>query len=264
MSNPIVSISNATIGYSSKKTNHIVAENVTLQVNKGEMVCLLGENGCGKSTLIRSISGMQPLLEGTILVDGNDMSSVTIEQRAKMMSVVFTDTVSVANMSVKSIVALGRFPYTSWYGTLTEKDEQIVAKAIEMLNLKEIADKDFSCLSDGEKQRTMIAKSLAQDTPFIVLDEPTAHLDLPNRIETMRLLRVLAHETGKAVVLSTHELELAFQIADTIWLMQKGGGVITGTPQELVEKNLFSNVFSKNVCCVENVNGEFVFHYSVQ
>ncbi len=263
MNAPTLSVSNASIGYCSKQTKHIVAENVSLRINRGEMVCLLGTNGCGKSTLIRSISGMQPLLSGSVSIEGSDLSLLTVEQRAKAMSVVFTESVSVANMSVKSIVALGRFPYTSWYGTMTAEDEQYVENAIQMVGLQDIADKDFSCLSDGEKQRTMIAKSLAQDTPFILLDEPTAHLDLPNRIETMLLLRKLAHETNKAILLSTHELELALHVADTVWLMQKGGTIEIGSPQELVQKHSFATAFPKKVFEIELVNSDFVFKYTL-
>ncbi len=258
----IIELSNVAIGYQNKTSSILVNEHLNLQVYKGELVCLLGPNGCGKSTLIRTLAGMQPTLQGTISIEDESISALTLDALAKKMSVVLTDSVNVPNMTVFDIVSLGRFPYTNWFGTFTENDKSIILDSLQKAGLQDFTARNFTELSDGEKQRTMIAKALAQDTPFILLDEPTAHLDLPNRIEVMKLLKELAHSTSKSILLSTHELDLALQVSDRIWLMQKEKPMLCGTPEDLVLNGSFEQAFKKQSFDFDISNGLFKINYN--
>lgn len=239
----ILSLSNVSIGYNERHCVKVVANNVNLFTKKGEFVCLLGPNGCGKSTLLRTIAGMQSPLSGEILIENTSIQNISLEELSKRMSIVLTDSISIPNMSVYDIVSLGRYPYTNWYGKTTIKDEQIILQSIELVGMNNYTHKEFIRLSDGEKQRIMIAKSLAQDTPIILLDEPTAHLDIPNRIAIMKLLQKLAKETSKTIILSTHELNLALKFSDTIWLMQKHKPIICDTPDALITSKTIESAF---------------------
>lgn len=257
----ILSVANLSIGYKNKNELLPIAENISLEIYKGEMVCLLGPNGGGKSTLIRTLAGMQPALRGVVTIDGDDIHEMNLELLAKKMSVVLTDAVTVPNMKVFDIVALGRYPHTNWFGTLSHTDVDIVRSAMQKVGLQGFENRDFQQLSDGEKQRAMIAKALAQDTPFIMLDEPTAHLDLPNRIEVMTLLKNLARTTYKSILLSTHELDLALQVSDRIWLMQKNKPIMCGTPEDLVLNGSFEQAFKKQSFDFDISNGLFKINY---
>ena len=257
----ILSVANVSIGYKNKNELLSIAENISLEIYKGEMVCLLGPNGGGKSTLIRTLAGMQPALRGVVTIDGDDIHEMNLELLAKKMSVVLTDAVTVPNMKVFDIVALGRYPHTNWFGTLSQTDVEIVRSAMQKEWLQGFDNRDFQQLSDGEKQRAMIAKALAQDTPFIMLDEPTAHLDLPNRIEVMTLLKNLARTTYKSILLSTHELDLALQVSDRIWLMQKNKPIMCGTPEDLVLNGSFEQAFKKQSFDFDISNGLFKINY---
>lgn len=240
----ILSLSNVAIGYREKRYSTIINNHLNAQIKRGEMICLLGPNGCGKSTLIRTLAGMQPALDGKIFVDDEDISSMNLEKLAKKISVVLTDSITVPNLTVRDIVSLGRFPHTNWFGKSSKEDDSIVTESIEKVHLEQLAEKEFLCLSDGEKQRTLIAKALAQDTPLVILDEPTAHLDLPNRIAVMQLLQNLAHTTKKSILLSTHELDLATQFADSIWLIQRNQPLIIGNPEDLRTNKVFERAFN--------------------
>ncbi len=257
----ILSVANVSIGYKNKNELLSIAENISLEIYKGEMVCLLGPNGGGKTTLIRTLAGMQPALSGVVTIDGDDIHAMNLELLAKKMSVVLTDAVTVPNMKVFDIVALGRYPHTNWFGTLSQTDVEIVRSAMQKVGLQGFDNRDFQQLSDGEKQRAMIAKALAQDTSFIMLDEPTAHLDLPNRIEVMTLLKNLARTTYKSILLSTHELDLALQVSDRIWLMQKNKPIMCGTPEDLVLNGSFEQAFKKQSFDFDISNGLFKINY---
>lgn len=240
----VIDVSDVAIGYQGKKSTTVVSEQLSVSLSRGELVCLLGPNGCGKSTFIRTIAGMQPSLHGSIYLDGQNVALMSPSVLSKKMSVVLTDQIDNANLCVYDIVSLGRYPYTNWFGKMNDDDKAIVTDAMRKVSIESLAERRFPELSDGEKQRTMIAKALAQDTPCIVLDEPTAHLDLPNRIEVMNLLQELAHSTQKAILVSTHELSLAVHVSDKIWLMQKHGKLLHGTPQELVRQKAFEQAFN--------------------
>lgn len=212
--------SNLAIGYDDK----IIQHNLNLYADAGHLIALLGQNGSGKSTLLRTLAGLQPALSGTF-------STMTLPpaERARKMALVLTERLSLENTTVEEIVAMGRYPYTSLLGTLTDTDQAAILQALKQVDMLPFATHYYNNLSDGEKQRVLIAKALAQQTPLILLDEPTAHLDLPSRIKTMQLLQRLAHEENKCILISTHELDIALHTADTIWLMTQQG-VQVGTP----------------------------------
>lgn len=229
------------IGYENKT----VQTDLNLRADKGVFICLLGTNGCGKSTLLRTLAGLQKPLGGRVLVDNKDIHQLTQEQRARLLSVVLTDRIDIDNATIEEIVSLGRYPYTSFLGSLTQDDRRIVTDVIEQVLLKGREHERYNALSDGEKQRVVIAKALAQDTDVILLDEPTAHLDVPNRIKTMLLLQRLARERNKTIICSTHDLDIALQTADILWLMlTKQGGIIEGRPKELLLQGKIQQVFA--------------------
>lgn len=240
------------IGY--KKT--AIQENLNLQIRVGELVCLIGPNGCGKSTLLRTLAGLQKSLHGEITFGDKNLKQLTSNEKALLLSFVLTDKVEVDNLTVFELVFTGRYPHTSWLGNRTEIDTEKTEEAIEMVHLAHKKDCFINELSDGEKQRAMIAKALAQDTPLIFLDEPTAHLDLPNRVEIILLLRRLVKETNKAIILSTHELDLALQVADKLWLMNEEG-VEDGTPSDLISNGHIEAAFANDAVKFDKKLGSF-------
>ena len=222
------------VGYRTRRTRRAVLEHVNLAVDSGELVCLLGANGIGKSTLLRTIARMQPPLRGSVELGGADLRAVSHAELARRLGVVLTERVAVDALTVRQIVGLGRYPHSGWFGGLTARDRAAVDWAIEAVGVRDLAARDFSRLSDGERQRVMIARALAQEPVVLVLDEPTAFLDLPSRVELMGLLRQLTRDRPIAVVVSTHDLELALRTADTIWLLMPGGDIVTGAPEDVV------------------------------
>ncbi len=257
----ILSTRNLSIGYAKKHTQYIVQSNLHLQLKAGELVCLIGPNGCGKSTLLRTISGLQKAIEGEVLMNGKELHQLSVARRARRIALVLTDRIDLENATVYNIVAFGRHPYSNWWGRITPESEKLIRQSIEMVHLTHKIDACFNELSDGERQRVMIAKALAQDTPIVLLDEPTAHLDLPNRVEIMLLLHRLAHDTNKCIMLSTHELDMALQAADKIWLMSQTHGIECGVPEDLVFNGSFNRVFQSNSFVFNEANGNFSMNY---
>jgi len=237
-----LSTQNLSIGYRKNKTPFVVLSGINVELHAGEVVCLIGTNGCGKSTLLRSLSGLQKPLAGNVFIGEKDFLKLPNAEKALCMGLVLTEQISVGKMTVEQIVSLGRFPHTDWLGKFSEKDAKKVHESIALVHLQHKTGEFFDELSDGEKQRVMIAKALAQDTPIILLDEPTAHLDLPNRVEAMLLLRKLAEQTGKSILLSTHDLDIALQTANRIWLMTHEK-IISELPEELVTSGNLQRVF---------------------
>lgn len=222
----------------------MVAGHINAGINSGELTCLLGANGIGKSTLLRTLSAFQPKLSGEIFIQGKEIEQYKDKELSMAISVVLTEKCEVRNMTVTELVGLGRTPYTGFWGTLDEDDKRIVERSISLVKIEKLADRMVHTLSDGERQKVMIAKALAQETPIIFLDEPTAFLDFPSKVEMMQLLHRLSRQTNKTIFLSTHDLELALQIADKIWLMDKMNGVIIGTPEDLSLNGSLSAFFA--------------------
>ena len=228
-----VALSGLSIGYRTRNGVHTVARGISATICYGSLTCLLGQNGVGKSTLMRTLAGFQPQLEGSIVMKGKRLEEFSARELAQTVGVVLTEKPNMGMMTVKELVALGRSPYTDFWGRLTRQDQEAVAEAIEMVGIGRLAKRQVTTLSDGERHKVMIAKALAQQTDIIFLDEPTAFLDYPSKVDVLQLLRRICHEAGKAVFLSTHDLELTLKAADYIWLMTRDEGLITGTPQQL-------------------------------
>ena len=264
MNNETIQLRNLSIGYQTKHSVRTVAEGINGAIRSGELTCLLGANGVGKSTLLRTLAAFQPAIKGEVLftvyslsscvpavasgkaertddysdgseglaskstvncqlstVNTKEIASLSDKELSKLIGVVLTEKPDVRNMSVRELVSLGRSPYTGFWGTYTDEDLRIVDEAIEMVGITDLVRRPVHTLSDGERQKVMIAKALAQQTPVIFLDEPTAFLDYPSKVEVLQLLRRISREAEKTIFLSTHDVELALQLADTIWLMRK-------------------------------------------
>jgi iron complex transport system ATP-binding protein len=240
-----VVLQNLTIGYTAKGNRKVVASDLNATIKSGELTCLLGQNGIGKSTLLRTLSAFQPKLGGSVQVHGREIADYTDKELSKMIGVVLTEKPDVQNMTVTELVGMGRSPYTGFWGTLTPADKQIVSESISLVAIEQLKDRMVHTLSDGERQKVMIAKALAQQTPVIYLDEPTAFLDFPSKVEMMQLLHRLAVQEQKTIFLSTHDVELALQIADCLWLMEPQG-LSVGTPQELASQGVLSRFIERD------------------
>lgn len=240
-----IRIQNLSIGYVGNNNVNVVAKNITATIFSGELTCLLGANGVGKSTLLRTLSAFQPKLEGEIYIEGKEISEFNDKQLSHVISVVLTEKPDIRNMTVEELVGLGRSPYTGFWGTLTQEDKKVVSHSIHLVGIDKLQDRMIQTLSDGERQKVMIAKALAQETPVIYLDEPTAFLDYPSKVEMMQLLFKLSRETDKTIFLSTHDLELALQIADKLWLMDKQKGVRIGAPEDLSLDGSLGSFFAR-------------------
>lgn len=226
----MIELQHLTVGYGKKA----ILSDINQTIESGQLVCLLGANGVGKSTILRTIAGFQPPLCGTILLNEQDMSSFSTAQRSKAISVVLTERIEVPCMNVVDLIGMGRSPYTGFFGTLTKEDKNIIYEAIDMVGISHLATRAFDTLSDGERQKVLLAKALAQQTPVILLDEPTAFLDFHAKVSTLRLLLRLAHETNKTILLSTHDVEMAIQLSDALWIVQNGE-IKAGTTLSLTE-----------------------------
>ena len=239
----MIKCDNLTIGYGSRVIQH----DLSFTLADGELVALLGANGCGKSTLLRTLAGLQPALAGTYSLLPLGESGLSA-RRSKYIALVLTERLSVDSATVRDVVAMGRYPYTSFLGTLTAADNRIVNEAMQQVDVLDLADTFYNDHSDGEKQRILIAKALAQQTPVILLDEPTAHLDLPSRIKTLNLIRSIAHEQNKTILISTHELDLALRTADRVLLMYtKNEGIALDTPQNMIHTDAFTKAFGMEI-----------------
>ncbi|MCF0198172.1 MAG: ABC transporter ATP-binding protein [Bacteroidaceae bacterium] len=227
------------IGYKQRS----VAGPFSAVLHEGELCCLLGPNGAGKSTLLRTLACFQPPLGGRMVLGGEDVRHIPPRKLSTRVGVVLTDRIVTPGITVRDMVAMGRSPYTNYWGRLTAEDHRAVDEAMEQVGVTDFARRQVGTLSDGERQKVMIAKALAQGTPIILLDEPTAFLDYPSKAETMLLLRRLCHEMGKTVLLSTHDLDLALQTADCLWLLKPELPLAIGTPRQLAADGLLERFF---------------------
>ena len=241
-----IELHNLSIGYQTKHGVRTVATGINGTIKRGELPCLLGAIGVGKSTLLRTLSSFQPKTGGEILLEGRELSEYSDKQLSRLIGVVLTEKPDVRNMTVRELVSLGRSPYTGFWGTYSKEDLQVVDEAIAMVGIEALSKRMVHTLSDGERQKVMIAKALAQQTPVIYLDEPTAFLDYPSKVEVLQLLSRISREAGKVIFLSTHDVELALQMADTIWLMTSGEKMAIGSPKALAEQGALGRFIERD------------------
>ncbi len=256
---PVLEARGLSIGY--KQPRHqarVVVGGIDVTLWAGQFVCLLGPNGTGKSTLIRTLAGMQAPIAGMVLLKGAPLHSFSARALARHMSLVLTHRVAVGMMPVASFIALGRHPYTNWTGRLRQKDREVVRRAVADTGIEDLVHRPVCELSDGETQKVKIARALAQEPQIMLLDEATAFLDLPRRAELMGLLRHLAHNSGRAILLSTHDLDMALRSADRLWLLSPGGPLREGVPEDLILDNVFSATFSYDGVSFDKGSGSFV------
>ena len=245
MGAPVLNSRGLSIGYAGRGVpRRVLAADLEVELLTGELVCLLGPNGAGKSTLMRTLAGLQKPLAGDVQLQGRALDVLTEGERARRMGLVLTERMDTGNLSVHALVALGRYPYTGWHGRLGSHDEKVVRWAISAVGARDLASRSFGELSDGERQKVMIARALAQEPAVLLLDEPTAYLDLPRKAEIVQLLGRLAGESDRAVLLSTHDLDLALRCADRLWLLPPGGPLQTGAPEDLVLSGAFQEAFA--------------------
>lgn len=231
------------IGYRNRKQTAVIHSNLNFTLRKGELTCLLGKNGAGKSTLLRTLSGTQPPLSGQLTLNGKPLNNYTEAERSKHIGIVLTDRTQTGGLTVRELVALGRQPHTGFFGKLSRKDFQLIDQAMQAVGIDHKAAHYTAELSDGERQKTMIAKVLVQECPLILLDEPTAFLDVVSRIEIMTLLHRLAATQNKAILLSTHDIEQALMLSDRLWMLTDTHGLETGTTEDLVLNGRMDTLF---------------------
>ena len=257
--NIILKTENLTIGYQSKKAQNIVASDINLSIEKGKLVTVLGKNGIGKSTLLRTISKVQKPLEGNIFINQKNIEKLTNKELSTALSLVLTESLPESQITVFELVALGRQPYTNWIDTLSKTDLEKINWAIEQTEIEHLKEKFFYELSDGQLQRVLIARALAQDTEIIILDEPTAHLDLHHTIKIFSLLKKLVAETSKTIILSSHEVNLSIQFADEIILFTDAK-IFTGVPSNLINTNAFDHLFPKDIVSFNKNLQQFIIN----
>ena len=239
-------LQNLSTGYRLRQRDIVLASGLEATLRTGELTCLLGPNGAGKSTLLRTMTRFQEPLAGNISLQGQPLDSYKPNELARRVGVVLTDKLPSSNLRAEELVGMGRMPYTGFWGNLSDDDQRAVDEALQMVGMTSFRHRRLSTLSDGEQQKLMIAKALAQQTPVILLDEPVAFLDFPSKVEILTLLRRLAREKKKAVLLSIHDLELALQTADRLWLLDTQGRLTQGTPAELAHNGSLNIFFTSH------------------
>lgn len=258
-----IRVVNLETGYRSKKGITLITRDINASLYSGELTCLLGPNGAGKSTLLKTLTAFLPPVKGEIFIDNKPLEDYSDAELSKVIGVVLTEKLSLNNMTVEELVGMGRSPYTGFWGRMTDADRKIVDGAISLVGIESLRGRMVQTLSDGERQKVMIAKALSQETPVIFLDEPTAFLDYPSKVEIMQLLQRLARENGKTVFLSTHDLELALQIADKVWLLDKPHGVTIGTPEDLALNGDMSKYFHREGVEFDRESGLFKISHKI-
>lgn len=253
--NVILRAENLAIGYVKKSGNKTVQKNIHAELFRGELACMIGPNGVGKSTLLRTLSGVQRPLAGSVFLNGVDLYTYDSQKLAKEVSLTLTDK-SAGNMSVFELIALGRYPHTDWTGRLKQEDDEKINTAIAAVHCESILQQKVYELSDGQIQKAMIARALAQDGDLMIMDEPSAHLDLNNKIEILILLQKLAAEHRKAILIATHELDLALQVADRLWLVSFDQPLVTGIPEQLVLAGALSGIFKSESYSFDLMSGK--------
>lgn len=244
------------IGYQTKKTKNSIASNINLELKQGELIGLVGANGIGKSTFLRTLTSIQQPISGQIEINDKALNDYSIEDLSKTMSIVLTEQLMSKNLTVFELIALGRQPYTNWLGNLSAADINIVNQALEQTHLSELKERKCFELSDGQLQKVMIARALAQDTDIIILDEPTTHLDMYHKAYILKLLQQLTKNTKKTILFSSHEIDLAIQLCDSMIVMSQEG-VVHDSPCKLIEQAVFETLFPKDLINFDSKTGSF-------
>lgn len=258
MKDSVIKIEALSTGFRQKNRQKLVLhERLDLQLNTGELVCILGPNGAGKSTLLRTLLGFEKALKGSIYINGIALDDISVKDLSKLISVVLTDKIEDMFLTTFEIVSTGRYPYGNFSGKLTQDDIDVVELALTRVGIKHLSGKVFTRLSDGEKQKVMIAKAIAQDTPFVFLDEPVAFVDAPSKIGIMQLLHEMVENSGKGVLMATHDLDAALNYADRIWLMGINGKWEEGRPNDLLNKDRISEFFDQENIKFDSENKRF-------
>ncbi|MDT0553879.1 ABC transporter ATP-binding protein [Urechidicola vernalis] len=248
---------NLSIGYPSKKNVQTILQNLNLTFEKGSFTCILGKNGAGKSTLLRTIAKIQPPLNGTIILDNKNLENYSTTEFSKKISLVLTEKLPESNLTVFELIALGRQPYTNWVDKLRIEDENQIKKAMELTQISQLSSKKSYELSDGQFQRVLIARALAQDTDIIIFDEPTAHLDIHHTLETFKLLQSLSENEGKTIIVTTHQIQLAIQSAKQLFLISNEE-IIHGTPKELIATKSIEKLFETDAVQFDYIKEQFI------
>jgi cobalamin transport system ATP-binding protein len=252
----ILKTKDLSIGYKSKKKDTIIASNINIELHKGELIGLVGANGIGKSTLLRTLTKVQSSLSGEIFINSKSLSQFNNIELAKAMSLVLTEQIASKNLSVFELVTLGRQPYTNWVGNLSKNDINIINQSINQTNIEDLKHKKCFELSDGQLQKVMIARALAQDTDLIILDEPTTHLDMYHKAYILKLLQKLVKETNKTILFSSHEIDLAIQLCDVLIVMTEDK-VIIDTPKNIIKQGVFNSIFPKDLIIFDQNTNTF-------
>ena len=253
----ILQTSNLSIGYTSKKEKNSIASNINLSLEKGKLIALIGANGIGKSTLLRTITGIQKPLSGTVFLNKKNIHELDSLTLAQNLSVVLTEKLPPSNLTVFELIALGRQPYTNWLGQLSAADREKIKQAIALTQLEHLANKKYYEISDGQLQIVLIARALAQDTPIIILDEPTTHLDLVHKVSVFKLLKKLSSETNKCILFSTHDVDLAIQLSDQMIVMTENQ-VHQDQPCNLITQGVFNSLFKDESIVFDGEKGKFI------
>lgn len=257
MKNSILSTSNLSIGYTTKKETIVIAENLNLNLQEGKLIALIGANGIGKSTLLRTLTGIQKPISGSVILNTKNLNDIDSWTIAQQLSVVLTEKLPPSNLSVFELIALGRQPYTNWIGKLTEIDILKINEAIELTQIAHLSDKKHYEISDGQLQNVLVARALAQDTALIILDEPTTHLDLVHKVSLFKLLKKLTKETNKCILFSTHDIDLAIQLSDEMIIMTPEN-VVQDEPCNLISKGIFDTLFVDENIKFDSEKGRFL------
>lgn len=248
----IINIKDLAVGYKSIP----VVKHINFELTKGELCAIVGVNGIGKSTLLRTLGKLQPKIDGHIKLHGEPIESFSFSELAKKMALVLTESIATKNLTVSELIALGRQPYTNWLGTLSDNDQQHITNSFEIFQLLDLKEKKCYELSDGQLQRVLIARAMAQDTPIILLDEPTTHLDLSHKVEIMKLMQKLAHNHQKTILFTTHEIDLAIQLCDKILILDEQNNAF-GKPNELIKNGSFNTIFPSQIVRFDPASGSF-------
>jgi len=255
----ILQASKISIGYTSKKVKNIIASNIDLSLEKGKLIALIGANGIGKSTLLRTITGIQKPISGTVMLNGKNIHELNALTLAQNLSVVLTEKLPPSNLTVWELIALGRQPYTNWIGKLSDNDIEKINEAIQLTQIGHLTSKKHYEISDGQLQIVLIARALAQDTPLIILDEPTTHLDLLHKVTLLKLLKKLTQETGKSILFSTHDIDMAIQLSDEMIIMTPEN-VVQNQPCNLILKGSFNTLFQDEHIVFDSEKGKFTIN----